>query len=288
MFEPSVQSARYVRTAGIAILVVAAAMIIVYAGYRLGVARYLGRVSADLLPQWIIVSTIIFAAATLSSVVGFAFSAIAGAMILHFVPNGVEAVEIMMIASIGIQCYSVAGIWRSIQWSRCTPFIVGGIAALPLGISLLLRLKPESYASAMGAMLVAYGVYMLLRRPLPCRSGEHRIADGLIGALGGITGPLAAFPGALVTIWCGTRKWSKVEQRAVYQPYILIMQILALAALCFVQGRTMPDARLLAYALPGIAGATIGLRVFHALTDGQFQKIVNVALVVSGLALALK
>ena len=73
-------------------------------------------VQAGDLPRWLTISTIILLAATVSSTVGFAFSAIAGAMILHYVPNGVEAVQTMMTASIGIQAYSVAGLWRSIQW----------------------------------------------------------------------------------------------------------------------------------------------------------------------------
>jgi uncharacterized membrane protein YfcA len=55
-----------------------------------------------------------------------------------------------------------------------------------------------------------------------------------------------------------------------------------------VGGPTRLDAPLLTYALPGIAGAVVGLRVFHRLTDLQFQRLVNVALIVSGVALALK
>jgi uncharacterized membrane protein YfcA len=99
---------------------------------------------------------------------------------------------------------------------------------------------------------------------------------------------LAAFPGAFVTIWCGMQGWDKVTQRSIYQPYILIVQALTLAALIAVSGRARFDAELLTYALPGIAGAAVGLRIFHRLTDLQFQRLVNVALIVSGVALALK
>lgn len=241
------------------------------------------------LPRWLTVSTIILLAATVSSTVGFAFSAIAGAMILHYVPNGVEAVQTMMSASIGIQAYSVAGLWRSIRWSRCAPFIFGGVAAMPVGIVLLLHLEPRTYALAIGAALAAYGLYMLLRRPVVLRSGERRAADVLVGALGGITGPLAALPGTWLTIWCGLRGWDKVTQRAVYQPYILVMQLIGLGALLVVkpQQGALAGAHL-AYALPGLAGAVIGLRFFRWMTDTQFQRAVYLALVASGAALAVK
>jgi len=238
-------------------------------------------------PRWMVISTIILAAAMVSSTVGFAFSAIAGAMILHCVPNGVEAVQIMMSASIGIQAYSVARLWRSIRWSRCAPFILGGLAALPAGVVLLLHLHPRTYATAIGAALVVYGLYMLLRRPWVLKSGERRAADVLIGALGGITGPLAALPGTWTTIWCGMRGWDKVAQRAVYQPYILIMQLAGLGALFLLEPQSALDPAVLAYALPGLAGAVIGLRFFQALSDLQFQRLINLALVASGVALAL-
>ncbi len=48
------------------------------------------------------------------------------------------------------------------------------------------------------------------------------------GASGGITGGLAAFPGAAVAVWCGLKRWPKENQRSVTQTYILIMQVAAL------------------------------------------------------------
>src|ERR1044072_5180910 len=92
---------------------------------------------------------------------------------------------------------------------------------------------------------------MLLRRPIVLKGGERRAADVLVGALGGITGPLAALPGTWLTIWCGLRGWDKVTQRAVYQPYILVMQLLGLGALAVVkpQHGALVGAHL-AYALP--------------------------------------
>jgi uncharacterized membrane protein YfcA len=128
----------------------------------------------------------------------------------------------------------VAGLWRSIRWSRCVPFIVGGLAALPVGTVLLLSVEPRIYACAIGCALVVYGLYMLLRRPRSIGGGER------------------------------------------------------LAALFLLKPQSTPDPAVLAYALPGLAGAVIGLRFFHRLTDVQFQRLVNLALVASGAALAFK
>jgi uncharacterized membrane protein YfcA len=270
---PATLSSRPLRIIGLAALGVVAATLAAGAG---------------LLPGWLTICAIIFAAAAISSIVGFAFSAIAGAMILHHVPDSVEAVRIMMIASIGIQAYSVTRLSQAIEWARCAPFILGGFAALPIGIALLLNLQPRTCILAMGAALIVYGLYMLRRRPVLIRSGEHRVLDALIGALGGITGPLAALPGMWTTIWCGMRGWDKSAQRAVYQPYILAMQIAGFGALCLARPPATFNPALLAYALPGLAGAVLGLRVFHALSDAQFQRLINLALVASGVVLALR
>lgn len=87
----------------------------------------------------------------------------------------------------------------------------------------VVRLRGIERQLGMGVGLVCYGLYMLMRRPARLGSGPSPTADALAGALGGLTGPLAAFPGAGVTIWCSMRGWDKVGQRAVYQPYILLM-----------------------------------------------------------------
>jgi len=165
--------------------------------------------------------------------------------------------------------------------------VAGGVGAIPIGIYLLFALPAQIYVFSIGVALSVYGAYMLMARPLLIRKGGT-LATIAVGALGGLTGPLAAFPGAFVTIWCGMQGWDKVTQRSIYQPYILIVQVLTLAALIAVSRRARLDAELLTYALPGVAGAVVGLRIFHRLTDLQFQRLVNVALIVSGVALALK
>ena len=238
-------------------------------------------------PSWLPIFVVIFAAAAVSSTVGFAFSAIAAAMIFHLVSDNVAAVQIMMVASIGIQAYSVAALYRTISWRACMPFLIGGAATIPAGIHLLLSVPPHAYVFAMGVALVLYGTYMLFKRPLSVERGGA-FMNGIVGALGGLTGPLAAFPGAFVTIWCGMRGWDKVIQRSIYQPYILVIQVLTLVALSAVSDRAALDGHLLIYALPGVMGAYLGLKVFHDLTDVQFQLLVNLALIVSGVALALK
>lgn len=230
----------------------------------------------------------IFAAALVSSVAGFAFSAIAGALLLHILDEPVRAVQIMMICSAGGQAFMVWLLRHEIEWRQLPRFLAGATLGLPLGLYLLLDADPRLYEKGLGAFLVAYGLFQLLHKPAHIEA-QHPVLDGVAGFLGGITGGMAAFPGAPVTIWCGLKGWSKERQRGVYQPFILVVQLAALAVLAWgVVPSRMPasvDVASLAYLPAMLLGTFLGLGLFHRLSDRQFGKLINVFLIASGIAL---
>ena len=128
---------------------------------------------------------------------------------------------------------------------------------------------------ALRLAVALYGTYMR-SRPTPHVRRGGTIADLAVRALGGITGPLAAFPGAFLQQFgaacAGGTRW---PQRSIYQPDILIMQLLTLGALSLASKRAAVSPEMIMYALPGVAGGWLGLRVFQKLTDVQFHKLVQ-------------
>jgi len=229
----------------------------------------------------------IFLAATISSIAGFAFSAIAGASLLHLINDPVEAVKVMIASSIAIQSYSVVAIWRTIDWQRLAPFLLGGALTIPAGIYLVLNAAAGAYWNGMGAFLVLYALIMLFRGG-PATYRGSVIVDVVTGALGGITGGAAGFPGAFVTIWCGMRGWDKNRQRAVYQPFILIMQIMTLFALEVSGAAHSYDISLVVFVPAALLGAYCGLSIFKRLNDQHFNLALYALLIVSGAALIAK
>ncbi len=233
----------------------------------------------------------IFAASMLSSIAGFAFSAICGALLFHLLSEPpVMIVQIMIVCSIAIQLTSVLALRDTLDWRALPPFLAGGILSIPVGVFLLLHFHQRTYTVVMGVALVLYGVFMLCRRPVTIAWGGAW-ADGAAGLLGGITGGFAGFPGALVTIWCGLKGWDKTRQRGVYQPFILIMQVLTLAAIHVMRGSVAGDGADLdaaaLYVPAALLGTWCGLTFFRSLTNRQFSIVVNVLLVLSGLGLVL-
>jgi uncharacterized membrane protein YfcA len=202
----------------------------------------------------------------------------------------VYAVQVMITCSIAIQLLSVATLWRSIDWSSLPVFLVGGVIGVPAGVYLLLHLQTSAYRDVIGALLIAYGGYLLVRNPVnKLRTGP--LSDACAGFLGGLTGGLAGFPGASVTIWCGLKGWDKARQRGVYQPFILGMQPVALIVIALMRpasaSATQLDWKTLAFIPAALLGAWFGLRIFQRLSDRQFELTVNGLLIVSGIGLIL-
>ena len=72
----------------------------------------------------------IFAGAVVSGFTGFAFSAVAGAVLLHVLPPR-EAVPLMMVCSVLVQSMSLFSLRRHIEWRGSLRLILGGLAGLP-------------------------------------------------------------------------------------------------------------------------------------------------------------
>jgi uncharacterized membrane protein YfcA len=227
-------------------------------------------------------------AALTSGIAGFAFSAICGAMLFQFRHDTVGVVETMLICSIANQAMSVWMLRNEIRLLPLAPFLLGGTIGVPFGVWLLLHLNVTSFKAGLGAILVVYSTYMLLRRPITLQSTSPA-SDVLSGFCGGMMGGFAATPGAAVSIWCGMKGWDKARQRAVFQPFILLMQFLALGAIGAMHTKGAPILAIppLAWACvpAGLLGTWWGMALFKRLTDTQFGKAVNLLLIVSGIGL---
>src|SRR3954447_3209948 len=176
------------------------------------------------------VAGIIAVSALVASIAGFAFCALAGSGLAYLHLDPVEAVRTMVLCSTATQLYAVWKIRRAIRWRALSPMLVAGASMVPFGVWLLLHVDGVLYGLGLGVFLCVYGMWAVFRRDdLRVRGSVWR--DAGAGALGGLAGGLAGLSGSFVAIWCSMRGWSKDAQRAVYQPFILIMQIWTLVCL---------------------------------------------------------
>ena len=231
-------------------------------------------------------AAIVLLASAISSVAGFAFAALAGIGLAFVTQDPVRVVHTIVLCSIATQLYCVWQLRSQIPWRVLAPMLAGGALTVPFGTWLLLHVHASTYRLGLGVFLVAYGAFSVLRSShRSMRATASR--DALAAALAGFVGGLTAFPGALMTIWCSLRNIDKTSQRAIYQPFILAMQIVTAASL-HVLGRAQlgaqHDLRFVAFA---VAGAAIGFAWFRRLSSAQFRVALNVLLIVSGIGLSI-
>ena len=235
-----------------------------------------------------VVSAGVFAGAAVSSLVGFAFSAVAGAVLLHVLPP-TDAVPLMMACSTVTQVISLVALRGSVPWKGNVLLIMGGVAGILPALYLLQHVDARIFRVGFGLFLAAYAAYMLFRPAARfVQGGPGRLRDAAIGFGGGLIGGLTAMPGALPTIWCEMRGMPKNEQRGLVQPFIAAMQLLALAVMLARGGLSRETMIGLVISLPALAcGVGLGVIMFRKINDVMFRRIVLTVLVIAGLALAL-
>ena len=237
---------------------------------------------------WIttVTAAVVLLAALLSSTVGFAFSAIAGSALAYFNLDPVSAVRTIVLCSCAIQLYSVWKLRASIRWRPLWPLLFSGALTVPIGVWLLVRLDPSFYVAGLGLFLIGYGGIVLLRRETHIVRGGNW-TGAFAAAFGGLAGGLAGLPGASVTIWCSMRGWDKQQQRAVYQPYILAMQLLTIACLHW-QAPNAQSAHDLAFVPFALFGAIGGFALYQRMNSKQFHIATSALLLFSGIGLLVR
>lgn len=223
----------------------------------------------------------------INGLAGFGTALFALGFWLQFLPP-TEAVKIVLIVSV---VTGLPGLWivRGAildQPRRLVRFLVPAVFGLPLGIFALSLVNAGQLKVIVGAFLVLYGGYFSARRTMPVIEGPTPIVDSAVGFLGGILGGAASLSGALPTMWCSMRPWTKAETRAVLQPFNVVVLVLAAGIIAAQGGYTKETLQLLLVALPtSLVSAQIGIVVFKRLSDHGFRRLIISMTFVSGAVL---
>ena len=224
-----------------------------------------------------------FVASLVNGIAGFAFGLIASAIWLHAITPTQSAA---LIAAYAVIIQSVT-LWRfrhAIRFTRLMPFLVGGVLGIPLGVLVLRWASPAHMRVLVGAALVLFSLYSLLRPKLPQIQGGVA-GDGAIGVASGFLSGSTGLAGIPVVVWSTLQGWSRDEQRAV-MPVAGLVFIMTLVWFGANGMLTTDTGRLFLWGLPALLlGTWIGLNLYGRLNEATFRTIVLVLLLLSGLAL---
>jgi len=226
-----------------------------------------------------------FAGGFVSGLAGFGTALMALGIWLYVLPPSI-AVPLVLICSIVAQTSTLPTMWRLIDFKLVWPFLIGGLAGVPLGIVLVADADPRVFKLSVGILLLVFPAALYFnRRPMALSFGG-RAADAAIGFAGGILGGLAGLSGPLPILWASVRGWGKDERRGIFQTFNCTVLS---AALCLQAGTgfiTREVVWLALLALPStLFGAWLGARTYHALSDRNFRDVVLGLLFLSGVGL---
>lgn len=220
-----------------------------------------------------------------SGLAGFGTALLALGVWLYVVPPAV-AVPLVLICSVVAQTSTLPSFWRSFDLKLVWPFLIGGLAGVPLGTLMIAGADPQVFKLAVGILLLVFPAALYFnRRPMALRFGG-RAADGAVGFAGGILGGLAGLSGPLPILWATVRGWGKDERRGIFQTYN--WTVLS-ASLCLQAGSGFLTREVLWLALivlpATLSGAWLGARAYRVLSDRNFRDVVLGLLFLSGIGL---
>jgi hypothetical protein len=226
-----------------------------------------------------------FAGGFVSGLAGFGTALMALGIWLYVLPPS-TAVPLVLICSIVAQTSTMPSFWRSIDFRLVWPFVIGGLAGVPLGIILIAHADPGVFKLSFGVLLLVFPAALYFNRAPVAVSFGGRVADAIVGFAGGILGGLAGLSGPLPILWASVRGWGKDERRGVFQTF---NWTILTASLCLQAGTGLVTREVLWFALLAlpatIFGAWLGARTYHALSDRNFRDVVLGLLFLSGVGL---
>jgi uncharacterized membrane protein YfcA len=243
----------------------------------------------------IVISAVLFLAGVVSGLAGFAFSAVA-ACVLWLMPP-LQAVPLIMLLSTCNQLLSIGKLRREItlfgtpEREGALPYIIGGLAGVPIGVALLRGLPTSLFAAGLGLFLILYAVFMLVVPGYRRMTMSGWKVAAVVGFLGGIVGGFSGFGASVIVVYLGLRKVDKSTTRGITQPFIVVMQVVSLGVLAFFAPNIFntPFWILWAVTLPAVLlGTTGGVALYLRLSDHNFRRAVLFLLILSGTSLVAK
>lgn len=186
----------------------------------------------------------------------------------------------------------LVGLWtfrRALQLRSLGPYLGGAFFGIPAGVALLAIAAPDLLKLLIGLFLLSYALIQLsgvLRHKIGGWGGWR--ADFVIGVGGGLLGGFAGLSGPIPTVWLQLRGGPTLEQRAIYQPFNLIVLALSVGAMAFAGAIDQRLLLITGCCIPlTLTGAWLGVQLYSRVSDAVFRTVILLLLGISGAGLIL-
>src|SRR5438445_10897624 len=202
-----------------------------------------------------------------SGLAGFGTALMALGIWLYILPPAL-AVPLVLICSVSSQISTLPSMWRLMDSRLAVPFVLGGLAGMPIGALLVEWADPQVFKLSVGVMLLVFPTALyFIRKPMKLHFGGT-VADATVGFAGGILGGLAGLSGPLPTLWASVRGWGKHQRRGIFQTFNWTVLTAALCLQAVTGFITREVVWLALLALPAsLFGDMLGALAYRVLSD---------------------
>jgi len=175
---------------------------------------------------------------------------------------------------------------RGLKREHLLPMVIGGLIGVPLGVMLLHQLDPLLFRLLVGIVLALWCPLMLFSSSLPRLRIGGAGADAAVGVLGGVMGGLGGLTGPATALWSVLKGWDRDTQRSVIQGFNLAMQLLTMITY-LVSGTVTGEALGLfpLVTLSVLLPTLFGVRLYRRFSDVAFRRVVLGLLALAGVLL---
>ncbi|MBU0510676.1 MAG: sulfite exporter TauE/SafE family protein [Chloroflexi bacterium] len=226
---------------------------------------------------------ILFISTFIRSALGFGDALIAMPLLAMLVSMKV-ATPLVALAASTIALTILLGGWRDVDFKAAWRLIISSLVGIPIGLFFLKNAPEPVIKAALGAVLIAFGLYNLIAPRLPTFQSE-KLAY-IFGLIAGVLGGAYNTNGPPVVIYGTLRGWSPKSFRTTLQCYFLPTGGMILISHGLAGLWTPTVLQLYAYALPVIMLAIfLGGRASKSVSGGQFNRIIYACLLLMGVLL---
>lgn len=229
-----------------------------------------------------------FIATLIRSAFGFGEALVAVPLLAFFMPVK-EATPLAVLLSITVATIIVIQDWNRIHLRSAGWLVAATAAGLPLGIWLLSSNHQRAVRCGLGALILFFSVYSLLRRRPPHLHDDHLVWLLVCGMLAGVLGGAYGINGPPLVIYGAMRRWSPQHFRATLQAYFLPAGLMGMVGYGVSGLWVHSVSRDYLVSLPVVIPAVfLGRFINHRLTSAAFLKYVYTGLGVAGTLLLVR
>lgn len=215
---------------------------------------------------------ITLAAAAVQGATGFGFSMIIVPMFALFLPGLGEVTAIAVLCSLLINLLVSLRLFRRAQWKRVCIMTAAAFVGIPAGVFVLTVLDENILKLALGVMIVATGIAMLLNFSVrlkggPLNYGAVGLVSGFLNGTSGLSGP----PVILFMTNQGTEKEVFRANLAVYGVFINLF------TLFFLLREGMFTQQVADYCVGGlpmtVGGVVLGMLISGKIPEKAFRTV---------------